>query len=52
MNERIYLSTTANVAEYNSAVYNVDRTSRKAKPSLTDADDGVHSRLYGRWRET
>jgi len=32
-----FLSTTANLAQNNTAIYNVDRTSRNAKPSLTDA---------------
>ena len=39
------LAITRNIhiyIEYNPAIYNVDRTSRNAKPSLTDAPNKRH----------
>jgi len=41
MNKWMHLPITATLAENNTAIYryNVDRTSRKVKPSLTDAPD-------------
>jgi len=32
-----FLSATANLAKYNTAIYSADRTLKKAKTSLTDA---------------
>jgi len=42
MNERTYLSTTANLAAHNTAIYTVYRTTRNAKPSLTYATNRKH----------